>query len=77
MTDHLLSTQRTWLPQYADADLDAAAGRMEHPKIQTRDWEGAARVREQTLDELRASGADNVMDADKGKLRDRADTLSA
>ena len=71
MTDHLLATQREWLPQYAEADLDAAAERMKHPTVETRDWEGAARVEAQTVEQLRASGAGDVMDADKGKLRDK------
>ena len=42
MVDEMLVAQAEWLPQYADA-IPAARKRLEHSKVATRDWSGAAR----------------------------------
>lgn len=69
MVDEMLVAQREWLPNYAVADIDAAAERMMSPKVQTRAWQGAARQKTKTVEELRAAEDATVMAADKGTER--------
>jgi alpha-galactosidase len=56
MVDELLVAQADWLPQYADA-IPAARERLKSPRIQTREWSGAARLRVRSVEELRAGSA--------------------
>jgi alpha-galactosidase len=56
MVDELLVAQARWLPQYADA-IPAAAERLKTPKVQTREWAGAARQSVRSVEELRAGRA--------------------
>ena len=59
MVDEMLVAQAQWLPQYADA-IPAAAERMKSPKVQTRDWTGAARLSVRTVEELRDASARKI-----------------
>ena len=59
MVDEMLVAQAQWLPQYADA-IPAAAERMKSPKVQTRDWTGAARLGVRTVEELRDASARKI-----------------
>jgi alpha-galactosidase len=52
MVDEMVVAQAQWLPQYADA-IPAAAERVAKSTVKTRDWEGAARKRIRSVDELR------------------------
>lgn len=56
MVDEMLVAQADWLPQYAHA-IPAARDRMASPRVTTRDWQGAARLRERSVEELRAEKA--------------------
>jgi alpha-galactosidase len=56
MVDEMLVAQAQWLPQYADA-IPVAKERMASAKVRTRDWEGAARLRVRSVEELRAAKA--------------------
>ena len=71
MADEMLVAQRQWLPNYADDAIDAAAERMKDPKVKTRRWEGAARVKVKSVEELRESKDATVLEADKGTERTR------
>ena len=68
MADEMLVAQREWLPNYAEAAIDAAAERMKDPQVKTKAWAGAARKKVKGVDELRREGS-NPMEADKGKDR--------
>ena len=53
MADEMLVEQAQWLPQYAN-EIPKAAERLQAPSdVKTRDWEGAARKRIRSLDEIR------------------------
>lgn len=53
MTDEMLVAQAEWLPQYAD-EIPKAAERLQAPSdVKARDWQGAARRRIRSLDEIR------------------------
>jgi alpha-galactosidase len=54
MVDEMLVAQAQWLPQYAHA-IPAAAKRMRNPKVQTRDWAGAARQHVRSVEEMRVA----------------------
>jgi alpha-galactosidase len=56
MVDEMLVAQAEWLPQYADA-IPAARERMKSPKVKTRDWDGAARLKVRGVEDLRAAKA--------------------
>ncbi len=56
MVDEMLVAQAEWLPQYAHA-IPAARERLKTPKVQTREWTGAARLDVRSVDELRAARA--------------------
>ena len=55
MVDEMLVAQAEWLPQYAHA-IPAAQERLKTPKVQTRDWAGAARLGVRSVEELRKAG---------------------
>lgn len=52
MVDEMLVAQARWLPQYAHA-IPAAKERLANAKLPTRDWQGAARRKARTINELR------------------------
>ena len=52
MVDEMVVAQAQWLPQYADA-VPAAKERLAKATVKTRDWEGAARRKVRSVDELR------------------------
>lgn len=54
MVDEMLVAQAAWLPQYAHA-IPAAAERLKSPRVATRDWDGAARQRVRSVEEMRAA----------------------
>ncbi|MEM1097429.1 MAG: alpha-galactosidase [Planctomycetota bacterium] len=72
LADEMLVAQRKWLPNYAKADLDAAAKRLKRPALDTarlrRNGAGSTRQKVKSVAQLRKSGAD-VMAADKGTDR--------
>jgi alpha-galactosidase len=51
MADDMLVAQAKWLPQYA-GQIDAAKARLAKGEVKTRDWEGAARLRTRSVEEL-------------------------
>lgn len=75
MVDEMLVAQQKWLPQYSDA-IEKAAKRLAVGKlIPTRDYEGAARLKVKTVDEMKQNRAEankNAGEADKGKDREAA-----
>ncbi|HTM77484.1 MAG TPA: alpha-glucosidase/alpha-galactosidase, partial [Devosia sp.] len=52
MVDEMVVTQAQWLPQYVDA-VPAARERLAKGTVVTRDWDGAARKRVRSVEELR------------------------
>ena len=52
MVDEMVVAQAQWLPQYADA-VPAAKERLSRATVKTRDWEGAARKKVRSVEELR------------------------
>jgi alpha-galactosidase len=52
MVDEMVVAQAKWLPQYADA-VPGAKERLAKATIKTRDWEGAARRKVRSVEELR------------------------
>jgi alpha-galactosidase len=52
MVDEMVVAQAQWLPQYQDA-IPAAKERLARATVKTRDWEGAARKRVRSVEELR------------------------
>ena len=52
MVDEMVVAQAQWLPQYKDA-IPAAKERLAKSTIKTKDWDGAARKRVRTVEELR------------------------
>jgi alpha-galactosidase len=75
MTDEMLAAQAKWLPNYA-GEIAAACNRLEEAerngtRVRLREWEGAARMRIKTVEEM-AADADaaraNADAADKGKM---------
>jgi alpha-galactosidase len=59
MVDEMLVAQAQWLPQYADA-IPAARERLKTPKVKTKDWDGAARMKTRSVEDLRAAKAAKV-----------------
>jgi alpha-galactosidase len=52
MVDEMVVAQAQWLPQYKDA-IPSAKDRLSRSTIKTKDWEGAARKRVRSVEELR------------------------
>lgn len=65
MTDDMLVHQAKWLPNYRKRDIGAACNRLAQGKIKTRTWDGAARVKAKSVQELRKNRESGVMAADK------------
>ncbi|GHC47157.1 alpha-glucosidase/alpha-galactosidase [Neogemmobacter tilapiae] len=66
MVDEMLVAQAQWLPQYADA-IPAAKERLKNPKVKTREWEGAARLKVRSVEEMRDADARKKGKTDLGK----------
>ncbi len=64
MVDEMLVACAEWLPQYADA-VPKARERLSRGRVATRAWSGAARLPVRGVEELRASGSDKVLQAEK------------
>jgi alpha-galactosidase len=60
MVDEMLVAQAEWLPQYAHA-IPAARARLKKPKVKTKDWNGAARLKVRTVEELRSAKSTPTM----------------
>ncbi len=61
MTDELLVAQARWLPNYAQADIDAARQRLAAheaagTRVKLQNTQGAARLHTRSVEELRAAG---------------------
>lgn len=71
MTDELLVAQEKWLPQYQGAS-QAAKERLENEeRIPTKDYQGAARLKIKTVEEMaqnREEAVKNAGEADKGNF---------
>jgi alpha-galactosidase len=75
MTDEMLVAQAEWLPQFA-AEIPAARTRLEQAeanstRVQTREYQGAARLHTRTVEEMardEAGARANADAADKGKM---------
>jgi alpha-galactosidase len=67
MVDEMLVAQAQWLPQYAHA-IPAAAERMKNPKVKTRDWQGAVRLKVREVEELRANKKKKQAGQDLGTM---------
>ncbi len=71
MTDEMLVTQAQWLPQYqANGSIEAARKRLAAhdragTRVKTRTWEGSARLKIKTVEQLRAAQEASVLQADK------------
>jgi alpha-galactosidase len=52
MVDEMVVAQAKWLPQYEDA-IPAAKERLAKSTVKTREWEGSARKRVRSVEELR------------------------
>jgi len=78
MVDEMLVAQEEWLPQYREA-IEAAKARLEAGRaagtlIPTRDYQGAARLKVKTVEEMardREAAKRNAAEADKGQDRER------
>jgi alpha-galactosidase len=75
MTDEMLVAQAQWLPNYA-GEIGSACSRLEQAeqngtRVRLREWQGAARMHIQTVEEMAANAAvarANADAADKGKM---------
>lgn len=83
MVDEMLIAQAAWLPQYvANGSVEAAKQRLAAheragTRVQTTPWEGAARVKARSIDELRAAKEGSVLDADKAAAQRKKDEQTA
>jgi alpha-galactosidase len=64
MTDEMLVAQEQWLPQYKDAIIIARQRLASGNRIPLKDYQGAARLKVRTIDEIRKSKHDK--DASEG-----------
>lgn len=75
MTDEMLVAQAQWLPQYDKAIEEAKARLEKGPLIPTKDYQGAARLKVRTVEELeknREEANEMAGEADKAKERPAA-----
>jgi alpha-galactosidase len=75
MADEMLVAQEKWLPQYGEAIAAAKARLAAGSLIPTKDYEGAARLKVKTVDEMmedREAARRNASEADKAKERPAA-----
>jgi alpha-galactosidase len=54
MVDEMVVAEAEWLPQYADA-VPAARETLKSPKVKTREWDGAARQKVRSVEEVKAA----------------------
>lgn len=78
MVDEMLVAQEEWLPQYGEAIAKAKArleaGRAAGTLIPHRDYQGAARLKVKTVEEMardREAASRNAAAADKGQDREK------
>lgn len=72
MVDELLTAQEQWLPQYEEAVAAAKERRAEGQLLPTKEYQGAARVKPKTVEEMkldREAANKNAGEADKAKQR--------
>lgn len=55
MVDEMVVAQAQWLPQFAEA-IPAAKARMAKSTVKTREWDGAARKKVRSVEEVRSAG---------------------
>jgi len=53
MTDEMLLAQQQWLPQYTPHIPEIQARLERGPRVDTRNWKGAARVEQRSADEVK------------------------
>lgn len=74
MVDEMLVAQEAWLPQYKEAIAAAKERLATGPLVPTRNYEGAARLRVKTVEEMRAdrqAANKNAGESDKGEDREK------
>ncbi|MGN7411157.1 alpha-glucosidase/alpha-galactosidase [Paenibacillus sp. SAF-068] len=74
MVDEMLVAQAQWLPQYGDAIAAAEARLAGGDLIPTKEYEGAARLKVKTVEEMqqdRDAANKNAGESDKGKDREK------
>ncbi|TSB48171.1 alpha-glucosidase/alpha-galactosidase [Alkalicoccobacillus porphyridii] len=72
MVDDMLIAGEKWLPQYRNSILEAKERRDHQPRLATKSYEGAARLKTKSIDEMKANRAEasrNAKEADKAKNR--------
>lgn len=72
MVDEMLVAQEQWLPQYTESIAAAKKRLTDGPLLPVRDYEGAARLKVKTLEEMqldRDAANRNAGESDKGKER--------
>jgi alpha-galactosidase len=69
MTDEMLVAQAQWLPNYRSAIAAAKKRLATGPRVKTRSWKGAARLKTKTVAELRKSKEASVLAADKAAAK--------
>lgn len=75
MTDEMLVAQEEWLPQYSEAIAAAKQRLASGSLLPTRNYQGAARIKEKTVEEMRQQREEMnklVGDSDKAKERPAA-----
>ena len=77
MTDEMLVAQSQWLPNYRKTDINAAKKRLANPTVKTKAWAGAARMKVQSVSQLRKSKQASVMAADKAAAQRSKDAKTA
>ncbi len=76
MVDEMLVAQAEWLPQYEQAIAEAKHRLENEPLLPTKDYEGAARLKVKSVDEMRENrqaANKNASAADKAIERPAAD----
>lgn len=81
MVDEMLVAQAQWLPQYGGA-IEGAKQRLADAersgrRVKARQWEGAARLKTRSVDELRAAKEGSVLEADKAAAKRAKDAQLA
>lgn len=74
MVDEMLVAQAKWLPQYSDAITAAEERLATGDLIPTKAYEGAARLKVKTVEEMqqdRDAANKNAGESDKGKDREK------
>lgn len=74
MVDEMLVAQEQWLPQYGHAIAEAKQRMVSDSWIPVKDYEGAARMKVKTVEEMqqdREAASRNAGESDKGKDREK------